>query len=148
MIVKKGKKQRLSELLELRFIQKLLLKRKMKHLSILAYHSIQPLQNNYPFNPEIISAEPETFRKQMAFVKKYFNVINFKQLHEIYQNNQQLPPNSLIITFDDGYSDNFGTMLPILEEFDLTACVYISTNYINENHVFWFDEVAFILRKN
>src|SRR5690606_26782152 len=38
----------------------------------------------------------------------------------------------VFITFDDGYYDNFKTVLPILKKYNHKATFYISTNYIND----------------
>ncbi len=119
--------------------------RSLKHVSVLAYHRVYPLEPNYPFNDETISVTPEQFREQLTFIKKYFHVTNFLQLVAAEKNNQAIPPNSLIMTFDDGYADNFEWMLPIIKEFDLTAVVYVSVDYLGTNNPFWFDEIAYLI---
>lgn len=142
------KKERLAKILMQSWLEKLLSLRKKNGLAILAYHSIQQLSDDYPFNPEIISATPDMFDQQMAFVRRYFNVINFHQLLEVWPSSEtapDLPPNSLMITFDDGYADNFLTAMPILQSHDLTAIFYVSTEFVDQQKLFWFDALAFFI---
>jgi len=145
--VKRSKKQQLARLLMSPFLEKLLSLRQQKHLTVLAYHSIRDIPDEYPFNPEIISAEPHEFRQQLAFIKKHFNVVSFAQLEQMIAEKGTIKPNTLIITFDDGYVDNHSHMLPILKEFDLPAIVYLATDFIDDKKLFWFDEVAFLFKK-
>lgn len=151
-MAKLSKKERLARLLTQPIFEQLLLKRKLNRLSLLAYHSIQPEMTKYPFNAEIISAFPDVFEKQLAFLKRHFNVINFAQLAELSQDNgrylaSDLPPNSLILTFDDGYADNLHVAAPMLKAHDLTAVVYVATDYIDNGAIFWFDELAYLMKR-
>ncbi|HBF07620.1 MAG TPA: hypothetical protein DHW71_01720 [Gammaproteobacteria bacterium] len=146
-----GKKERLAKILMQSWVERLLVQKKRRHLSILAYHSVQEFTQDYPYNAENISAYPNVFAEQMDFVSKHFNVINFYDLvryQSAYPNLlfpqllKLLPPNSMIITFDDGYADNLNIALPIMKSYGLTGVVYISTDFVDQQKLFWFDEVA------
>ena len=134
-----GKKERLAKILMQSWVERLLVQKKRRYLSILAYHSVQEFTQDYPYNAENISAYPNIFAEQMDFVSKHFEVINFYDLiqyQQAYPNLsfsellKQLPPNSMIITFDDGYADNLSNALPIMKSYGLTGVVYISTDFV------------------
>ena len=128
--------------------EKLQLLTPSKNLSILAYHRVVPLPDDaFPYVKGVISCDEATFDRQLDFIKKYFNVINFHQLHEILQANEDIPPNSLILTFDDGYADNYTNMLPILEHHGMTAVVFLATHYIDTGDLFWVDELAYTVMR-
>lgn len=149
----RSKKGLLADVFMRSWVERLLALRAKKHLSILAYHSIQQPVADYPYNHEIISAYPNIFERQMAFIAQHFNVINFYNLANLVDPAasadrfaEKVPPNSLIVTFDDGYADNMLTAMPIIKAYDLTAVVYISTDFVDQQRLFWFDEIAYLIR--
>lgn len=116
--------------------------RHQKNVHILAYHRITHNEpENYMFNSEVFSSTVEDFERQMEYVSKNFNVINFEQL-EIDIENDDIKDNSLIITFDDGYYDNYSLAMPILNKYKIGATVFLATDYIDSGDLFWFDVVA------
>lgn len=126
----------------------LLCQLKSKKLSVLGYHRIYDNSSpDYPFNRETISAYSEEFDRQMEFVSRHFNVINFRMLSDILASGAAVPDNSLIITFDDGYMDNYETALPILKKHGLTATIYVSTGFITTGEIFWFEKISYQLNK-
>ncbi|MFK5947648.1 MAG: polysaccharide deacetylase family protein [Methylococcales bacterium] len=118
-------------------------------LIILAYHRIFYMgeENDFPFDPELISATPEEFRRQMLYVKKYFNVVSFQDVLNHIDNKKMLPKRSVIITFDDGHYDNFSNAYPVLKSLDIPATIFLSSGYIDGDNVFWFDQVAYVIYK-
>lgn len=139
------KKELLANLLfSNEFLAKAFYLRKHQNLSILAYHRVLPtVDKSYPFVRGVMSCNPEMFDMQLTFLKKHFNVINFRDLEEIHQLKEDIPPSSLILTFDDGYADNYSHMLPILKSHDLTATVFLTTHYIDTGELFWVDRLAY-----
>src|SRR3989338_2411319 len=69
---------------------------------ILAYHRILDKRHDFFLDEGVISASPELFEEEMKFCKDYFSLINFGYLKECVGKKKLLPPNPLIVTFDDG----------------------------------------------
>ncbi len=119
-----------------------------KNLYILAYHRIYDYHmSDYPFDKNIISADVEMFDKQMEYLSRNFNVINFYQLKKIVENGKQLPKDSVIVTFDDGYADNYESAYNILKKYGLTATIFVATAFMQEQKPYWFEKVAYLLNK-
>ena len=53
----------------------------------------------------------------------------------------QVPRRAAVITFDDGYADNCTSGLPLLEEFDVSATVFLATGALGKDREFWWDEL-------
>jgi peptidoglycan/xylan/chitin deacetylase (PgdA/CDA1 family) len=120
---------------------------KGKILPVLAYHRVNLLPGaDYPFSGGTISAGPDEFDRQMAFVSRRFDVINFGILSELLSSGAALPANPLIITFDDGYADNYDVAFKILLKYKLTATIFVSTSFIDSGEPFWHDKLHYILR--
>lgn len=88
-----------------------------------------------------LSVSPANFREQMGYLAENgYNTIDFYDLMMALSGSQPLPPNPVILTFDDGYVDNYEYAFPILEEFGLKGTFFIITEYVdfgNPHHMSW-----------
>lgn len=116
-------------------------------LRILAYHRVlDGDQVSFPFHEGLISVGAETFRKQMEFVRRHFDVVSFCDLYRCDLEGRPWPKHSLIVTFDDGYRDNFSNAFPILKALDLNATVFLVTDHIGRSKLFWWDAIAYCVK--
>ena len=110
-------------------------------LRILAYHRV--LESTDPegfrFDPELISASAENFRQQMRVIKRNFNPIRFDELIDCMDRRVALPKRSILVTFDDGYDDNYRVAFPILRELGLSAMFFVSTGHIDSGMPYAYD---------
>lgn len=115
-------------------------------LTVLAYHRIVDLEGDgTEFDPDVVSASPAGFERQMRFVARDFSVVALEDLHESLATGRPLPERPLLITFDDGYRDNHAHAFPVLRGMGLPAVVFIITGAIGTDRVMWWDELAFLL---
>jgi peptidoglycan/xylan/chitin deacetylase (PgdA/CDA1 family) len=116
-------------------------------LRILAYHRVLDYDaKNFPFDEAVVSASCDAFYQQMKFVRSNFEVISFADLLECEQSGRRFPQRGLIITFDDGYGDNYTHAFPILKEFNLPATIFLVTGHIGTSKLFWWDVVAYAIK--
>ena len=114
-------------------------------LTVLAYHRVMDVNCDYPFDIELISASCSQFDEQMKFISEYFNPITIEQLIEYYKNSTEIPENSILITFDDGFEDNYKNAFPILEKHKVPATIFLSTDYVSSGNVIWFDQLSYFI---
>jgi len=118
------------------------------YLIVLAYHRICDRQNTFLSDEEVVSATPEDFEKQLKFVKRHFSVIGLGELQKHCLCGSSLPKKPVMITFDDGYKDNYLYAFNILKKHDLKATFFISTSYIENRDLFWWDKIAYIFKSS
>lgn len=95
-----------------------------KSCSILMYHSVSDHQKLY-----VVS--PENFQRQMEYLhKERFNVIPLARLADLLANKQEIPDKTVVLTFDDGYEDNYLNVFPILKKYNFSATVFLSTGFV------------------
>lgn len=95
-----------------------------KGASVLMYHSIG--NNNY-----FLSVKPKNFEKQMTYLKeKNFNVISLTELVDLLILQKTIPFKTVVLTFDDGYEDNYLKAWPILKKLQLPATIFLATDKI------------------
>jgi peptidoglycan/xylan/chitin deacetylase (PgdA/CDA1 family) len=117
-------------------------------LTVLAYHRIiDPYEPTFDAFEPNVSATPAMFQKQMAFVAQHYTVISLQQLQVYVTQGVPLPRYPLLITFDDGYLDNYQNALPILKHFGFPAVIFLMTHRMAHTTVpAWWDEAAYYLR--
>ncbi len=116
-----------------------------KSLTVLNYHRVnqRPDQpDSDTFKPNI-SATPEEFARQMEYVSRWFNVISLRDLVDWLENQRSLPPHAALITFDDGYLDNYTVAFPILQKFHFPAVIFLTTGHIAKDTPFYWDLTAY-----
>ena len=92
---------------------------------ILMYHSISEC-SRYPF-----SLSPREFAWQMAWLRREGVLV--QSLAEALQTQKSAVPR-VVITFDDGYEDNFTNALPILSEYGYKATFFVVTAFVGKNN--------------
>jgi len=116
-------------------------------LTILAYHRVTYHSGtDFLFHDNVISCSPEIFDSQMSFCRRYFTPITFSHFSNCLNDELRLPERPLIITFDDGYKDNFTYAFPILRKYKIPATIFLTTGYIGKNELFWWDAVAYSIK--
>lgn len=104
---------------------------KASEIPVLMYHSI----SNYAGGFAQLVVSPESFTSQMDYlVENDYTPITFYEIIEYIEGDRGLPLNPIIITFDDGYTDNFTNAFKILKERDMVAVIYPYIKKINTNN--------------
>lgn len=116
-------------------------------LIILAYHRVMDIPENYLFDRELISATNEEFHWQVNFIKEFYNPITFGQLFACLESGQRLPKRPVIITFDDGFVDNYTNAFQILKSCNVPATFFVCSGYLSKEETFWFDWVVYLINK-
>ena len=109
---------------------------------ILNYHRIGTPADS-PFDHHLWSASCEDFDRQVAFLAKSFDVIG---LNDLEQALSQPRGQFVMLTFDDGYVDNYSLAFPILKSHGVSATFFIATGFIDRPRMPVWDELAWMLR--
>jgi peptidoglycan/xylan/chitin deacetylase (PgdA/CDA1 family) len=112
-------------------------------LRILAYHRIaDPEQLRDLADPAMVSATPESFAEQMAFLAENYHVLSVEELLAVLDGRQTLPSRSVLVTFDDGYRDFAEHAWPVLERLGLPAILFVATSYLDsDGGAYWWDRL-------
>lgn len=99
-------------------------------LRVLCYHKVgtppQPCLKD-------LWVSPEKFRKQVRYLKTHgWKTLTFAELYEIYKKKDPIPEKSVLITFDDGYQNNYTVAYPILKELDAKGNIFLVFNTIGK----------------
>ncbi|HWQ72091.1 MAG TPA: polysaccharide deacetylase family protein [Desulfitobacteriaceae bacterium] len=105
-------------------------------IPVLYYHSVMVEPGNE------LRIPPEQFAAQIKYLSEHdYHVISLDQLYQFYCANGTLPKNPVVITFDDGYEDNYTNAYPVLEKYGYTATVFAVTSYIGSKGYMSWDQL-------
>lgn len=77
---------------------------------------------------------PEVFKKQMQYLHdEGYHSITLDELYDYVTKGTELPDKPVLITFDDGYIDNYRQAMPILKEYNMKATLFMISGSIGEN---------------
>lgn len=114
-----------------------------KRLFVSMYHYTRDLQHSR--YPGIKGLDVSLFRQQMEFFKNFFNVVTMEQVIAASKGGESLPEKALLLTFDDGYIDNYTFALPILEEFGFQGSFFIPGKTFTSHQLLDVNRIHFIL---
>ena len=95
---------------------------------VLNYHKVDNVNSS-------LSVPPSEFERQMAFLAQNgYHTITPHELYMAFTDGGPLPNNPVLITFDDGYDDNYTNAFPILKKYGLQATIFVITSLMDQNY--------------
>ena len=105
-----------------------------KNIAVLMYHRI--IDSDYRFWK--LNVSPQVFERHIKYISENYNVLKLDdEWCDIVKPDQKY----VVITFDDGYVDNYRFALPILEKYHVPATIFVSTGLIDTDEMYWWDEL-------
>lgn len=109
---------------------------------ILVYHIIRPSYPSDNFQIKALAQTPKVFDAQMKYLSDAkYKVITFTTLENYLNKGVPLPENPVIISLDDGWSDQYTYAFPILQKYNYTATFFVFTNPINTRGFLTWDNL-------
>lgn len=126
--------------------QPLLFKYLLSHsTTVLTFHRVLPDNARYLCNThESIIIYQSQFDELLGFLVANFNVLSLTQFINKEKSRKSSRP-EVVLTFDDGWRDNLIYALPILKKHGLKAALFVATDYMSSNKMFWWRIVESVL---
>ena len=115
-------------------------------VGVFTYHRIAEPEAVGELDGGVAEADAREFREQIALIKAHCTPLTLSDLRRGLRG-RPLPPNPVLITFDDGYRDCHDVALPILQAAGVSATFFIPTAYPGAGRLFWWDRVVLIMRR-
>lgn len=87
-----------------------------------------------------LSVTLDDFEQHMKWLQEYgFTCITPGQLYDFVANGAELPEKSVLITFDDGYKDNYTNAFPIMKKYGMKGTIFVVTGFLGvyDNYLTW-----------
>ena len=90
----------------------------------------------------------QSFEAHITYLRKRFNIISLDELLDLWQTNRLKSHRSYcVITFDDGWKDNYQFAYPVLMKYRIPATIFLATDFIGTARWFWPDHMMLWLEK-
>ncbi len=113
---------------------------------VLLYHRVVPEVGR---DANQLAVSTENFAAQMAGLSTCARVLSCGEFVHGLESRRRCPTIDgrprVMITFDDGYGDNFRWALPILRSCDMSATVFATSGLIGRDEPFWWDALEEIV---
>lgn len=106
-----------------------------------------------PADPRWKSCDPDYtlatswFSESLAFFKRHYNVVSLQQVLESRRDGAALPARALLVTFDDGWSDNADYALPELQRQGLPALMFVVADAVGSRQPFFQERLIAAWRR-
>lgn len=101
---------------------------------VIMYHSIGVVDKNWIWN--YLTCPWELFQGHLRLLKRMnFHTISLQQLYDYMKSGVELHPNSILLTFDDGYLDNWVFAYPLLKKYDFKGTIFVSPEFVDPQDI-------------
>ncbi|MFZ0293646.1 MAG: polysaccharide deacetylase family protein [Candidatus Sulfotelmatobacter sp.] len=114
--------------------------------AILMYHSVLPDPSQWADTWGEIAHSESIFRAQMELLAREFRPISLDEAIKHIRNGSNLPRRSVVVTFDDGYADNYEVAMPILNQASVPATFYVTVDCVENKRLPWPSRLRFAFR--
>ena len=98
---------------------------------VLMYHMVSDWSPKRP-----LAVPVKEFERQMWYLhKRGYTVLPLEILLDRISNGKPLPPNTVALTFDDGYMDNYRNAFPILKKYHYPATIFMPINLVGKKNL-------------
>jgi len=98
----------------------------MSKLRVLMYHKVHESERDY------LTVNTQQLKQQLDFISAHYNVIRLSRLSEHIINGSPLPERPLLISFDDGYENNYRLAYPLLKAKNLPFAIFPVSGFIGK----------------
>ncbi len=107
---------------------------KERGVPIVMYHGVGPDREGWPWN--YLFTPSDVFERQMRALRdEGWTTVTLAELHAHMASGAPLPPKPVVLTFDDGYADNWVYAYPLLKKYGHRAAIWMSTDFVDPRGV-------------
>ena len=113
---------------------------------ILTYHRVvEKWDRTLDYSQPGMVVTVPTFERQLSFLREHFDIVPFSSLLAVGNEDRPAARPRCVITFDDGWRDNYDLAFPILRQHDLPATIFLTTDFVGTDRAFWHTELIYLL---
>lgn len=103
------------------------------------HHGVENCQHKH-----LHVAKLEQFLERLS---RHYHVLPLEEVVSSVQAKRALPPNSIVLTFDDGFLSNYTLAFPLLKHFKTPATIFLATAFVDEKKPIWVDRLDYAFHK-
>lgn len=122
--------------------------RNRRTLTVIMFHRVLD-----PSDPRWKTCDPDytisdrLFRQCLLLLVKHYKIVSLEDVLLATESAKPLPPRALLITFDDGWQDNYEYALPILKQMALPAVLFVVADAVNRSSAYFQEQIVAAWRR-
>ena len=117
-----------------------------KKITILMLHGVADERPEGSWRPLWERPTPQQLESTIRQIGEYYSFISLDDAVRILDGLAPPVDYGLVVTFDDGYRNNFSEALPVLEKLNVPATFFIATGYVETGQSYWIDRLDYALQ--
>ncbi len=106
---------------------------------ILMYHGVVKHQD---LSLSVNHISVSDFEKHLEYFSRNFKIISLEEAFDNYRSGKATKRKSLVITFDDGYENNYLNAYPLLKKYNFPATIFVTSQcLLNPERLLWYDQL-------
>lgn len=102
----------------------------IQKVPVLMYHSVGIQNSKWIWN--FLTIPYQIFEDHLRMlIKRRFNTIDLVQLYDYVSSGKSIPNNSVVLTFDDGYLDNWVYAYPLLKKYGFKGTIFVNPEFVD-----------------
>jgi len=102
-------------------------------------HPLQHVSNLYTYKT------PEMFESDLEYLGKNYNLVSYEDVLDHIFRQRPLKPNAFLLTFDDGFSECFSVVRPLLLSLGIPCTFFVATNFIDNKDLSVYEKISLCL---
>lgn len=112
-------------------------------VTLVTYHYVRPLAGSR--FPELKALDLVAFERQLDYLAAHYRFVTTEQVMAAYRGEGELPPNGVLLTFDDGYADHFRYVLPRFLDRGISGDFYVTATAALDRQLMDVNRIQFTL---
>lgn len=101
-------------------------------VSCIMYHSVGIPNDKWHW--KYLTCPYQVFENQLKWIKKTgYKTLNFQEVYDYIINDKSIPKNSVFLTFDDGYLDNYVFVYPLLKKYGMKGTIFANPDFVDKS---------------
>lgn len=117
-----------------------------KRALVLMYHRVlDDVQESQTFSHPGTIVKTSTFRRHISFLSRCGKILTLDEFLERLGGDEGFCAGESLVTFDDGWIDNYSKALPVMKEFQAPAVVFLATGLVGSSRLPWRERLGRVL---
>jgi peptidoglycan/xylan/chitin deacetylase (PgdA/CDA1 family) len=114
---------------------------------ILFLHGTATEAEGDEWKPLRLPRSVQALQRQLEIIGRHYSWVSIDEAVAMLSGKTKMRPNSVVLTFDDGYRNNMSEALPVLQSLGIKSTIYVATGFLNNRKAFWFERFDYAIQQ-
>lgn len=110
---------------------------------ILVYHRVG---DTCEFPSDVGLTTTDDFERHLIYLRRRYKLMSLSELGSAIATGATVPADAAVITFDDGYRDNYLNAYPLLKKHGVPATIFLATGHVDNGTPYWWDRIDYAVQ--